>query len=426
MKIGIFRNVYYLLVENEIYYLEKNGTINYYYTYEENCCSVFDEEEMKIIFPHFGFCEFCREYKILYSIYDKQICESCIRENFKRDCYICGYRNIFLKRKYNRGFYCPECYSKLFICSRCGEAKVKAYENGVQIRKKIYCSDCWKKIYPVHKYSYTPILNFNKVNSYDKDFIGIELEIEFDEKDWDYYYKEEYKLLSKIAKKALLIKRYFRRNNFNLFYLKRDSSISGAELVSHPFTYNWFKRNKNKIKKLFTFLKKIGAVSYKYGRAGLHIHLSKDIFPLKTDLFKLFLFYNINYDNVVKIAQRAQNGYCRFSKYDLKDFVNFWNVRVVNRDSFLYDHHYAINFSKKNTIELRFFRGTLNFKVFCGIIDFIFAVKDFIKFYSIFTISGKNSWNIFIDFCKKNGYKDFIELWNKLNKARKPITDKSK
>jgi len=216
MKLGISENVYYLLVEKTIYYLSENGVASYYDSYDEDYCNVFNDEEMEIIYPHFGYCSFCGEYKILYSIYEKQICESCIRKNLKYNCYGCGYRNIFLKRKYG-GFYCPRCYQKIFICSNCKEVRIKSYTDGVQIRKKIYCGNCFMKFYPVHRYSYTPILNFNKVNFYDKDFAGIELEIEFDENDWDYYNKREYKLLSKIAKKALLIKRYFRRNNFNLF-----------------------------------------------------------------------------------------------------------------------------------------------------------------------------------------------------------------
>ncbi len=419
MKVGIFKDKYFLDFDGDVYRISENGFLSY----------IGSSSSPKIIYeiiePDLGVCEFCGKKEKVYNIYGKLICKDCIKYNVKRCCNFCSYTNIFLKRFYGK-LFCPICYSKRFVCDDCGYVGVRCERNGVQIGKKIYCANCYMKHYPVHRYSFIPNLQFNKVNSNDSGFAGVELEVEFDEKDPSDFGRIKYMLLSKIAKKALLIKKYFRKKKLNLFYLKMDATISGVEFVSHPFTYNWFQKNKNKIKRLFTFLKKIGGVSYKYGRAGLHIHLSKKNFS-NSDYLKLFFFYHHHYDKVVKIAQRGDGYYCRFKKIPGKQFIQYYKRELNSCLSNFGDHHYAINFSHdKPTIELRFFRGTLNFRVFCGIIDFVFAVKDFIKFYSAFTIGKENSWNIFLDFCKKNGYRDFVKLWDKLNKIRKPITDKSR
>jgi hypothetical protein len=65
--------------------------------------------------------------------------------------------------------------------------------------------------------------------------------------------------------------------NENDFYCKSDSSLNyGFEIVSHPVTFDYFKKNKEKFQKVLKDAKEFGFRSHDAGTCGMHVHVSKD------------------------------------------------------------------------------------------------------------------------------------------------------
>ena len=180
-------------------------------------------------------------------------------------------------------------------------------------------------------------------------------------------------------------------------------------MVSHPFSYRWFKKNKDKIKELFRFLRRIGATSFESGRAGLHFHMNRNNFRSYNLLNKLLYFTEKSLRNIRHFSQRETNHYCSFNgAYNTKYFIYDCSHHQLAYNSLTY-HYNAVNLTDA-TIEWRFFRGTLNFKVFEAYVEFIFALKNFIREYSA-SYFYINSWWKFIKYCEANGYNNVSKFY---------------
>lgn len=378
-------------------------------------------------------CEICDTYNIGYKIHGRFICESCLKNIIRfpqyYTCEVCGARTVFVKPKNTINSnetlsLCKNCYNNrdYFKCEECHSILRRYKKNGIKIKDKYYCENCFSRRFPVYRFSYKPRpIFFSESKTQELDFVGFELEVEFDKRDPRRFCADgkRWELYSIIAERAFKIKKKLAFLGLERFiYLKLDGTIFGIELVSHPFDYAWFIKNKNKLKKLFDFLKAIGGVSYKYGRAGIHFHINNNL--TFTEVKKLFLFYNNNTQHIFKLAQRGSGTYCMF--YFIAPKVLIHNI---NRQRYHYNHHHALNITL-STIEQKFFRGSLNFRVFEGLTEFVFATKEFIRKNSILFLLKSNSWNYFERYCKEVGYKKFILLWEELKRKKKAIEDKTR
>ena len=70
-----------------------------------------------------------------------------------------------------------------------------------------------------------------------------------------------------------------------------------------------------------------------------------------------------------------------------------------------------MNFQNKATIEIRIFKGTLDYNVFEATLRFIDNVVRYCKKYGIRTIE-KRGWNGFLNFIVERSIKDHINLAN--------------
>jgi hypothetical protein len=159
-------------------------------------------------------------------------------------------------------------------------------------------------------------------------------------------------------------------------YLKNDGSISGFEIVSMPATLEAHKLllPKEGIRGLVDYGLS-GWRSVDGNGAGLHIHVSKNAFS-HSHLHKFQMFHYRNSEWLKKFAGRDSGRWASFERtsssygndYKLSDFSKgTYNHRELNR-------YHALNFVPHNTVELRYFRSTLNPESLLGTLELVHAM----------------------------------------------------
>lgn len=133
----------------------------------------------------------------------------------------------------------------------------------------------------------------------------------------------------------------------NLFF-ERDGSLNfGFEIISQPHTFDAIIHDLN-LKKLLKRLSDAGYISHDSPRCGLHFHFTRPNNDLNgTKIIKrLNYLVNVKFkDDLIRLSRRRDFTYCQFRPYT-------GNRRV------------SLNLGNRNTIEFRFFRGTLNYNTF--------------------------------------------------------------
>ena len=130
----------------------------------------------------------------------------------------------------------------------------------------------------------------------------------------------------------------------------------GVEMVTAPISLEIFKKD---IVPVIKKLHENGFTSEKGGRCGQHIHISRNVFS-DEEQSRLVLIY-AKFEKQIKILSRrgTNNGYCRDVLENFESLEVENSLRIAdsqkNKSKFT-----AINFSNKNTIEFRVFRGTMN------------------------------------------------------------------
>ena len=281
-------------------------------------------------------------------------------------------------------FACPVCEKAIKrTCSVCG---------GLNGTKHNLCAAC--QTGNLHEWNYKPdvfIFHGKKAGP----FYGIELEIT----GFPNPRKREKRLSGKKLKCALDL--HSISSNEEEFYLMVDSTTDGGfEVVFHPRTYkNWLVEGKELLANVIEIARKYGAVSYKGGSCGVHIHRSVKDIPTTLGILKLMYGLQAIEPFAFIIAQRtgvsnkmscetgalevgSYGGFSRIKKWFPDNGVGGFNAKKLlkMKDRWLHDiaddHHAAITFGVgKDTIELRIFRGTL-------VLDTILA---YLSFYDLLT-----------------------------------------
>lgn len=188
-----------------------------------------------------------------------------------------------------------------------------------------------------------------------------------------------------------------------LFIYERDGSIgNGFEIISQPMTWNWFKVNIAKFKKLFELLNNANYRSHNGNACGLHMHISKKGLGLTTseqeelreqniEEYRINLLQNERVSDVAtniniqlerfkheffKFSRRKEFDcrWCRYLDADITlenghDFINKEYIKANTKPAILnggtHEQRYkALNLTNHKTVELRLFRGTLKWTTF--------------------------------------------------------------
>jgi hypothetical protein len=179
-------------------------------------------------------------------------------------------------------------------------------------------------------------------------------------------------------------------NEDSVVYLKDDGSLDcGYEIVSHPMTLG-FAMQHFKWDGISGLIRK-GCKSWDTNTCGLHIHLSRSAFKDEKHLFKFFKFVLDNSTEVKRFAGRDSQ---RWANFDKSYFLNSWNE--YNNDTGGYEtrsnyslmayaknearneqRYCAINLQNRHTVELRFFKPSLNPKTVQAAMQFCDAVFQY-------------------------------------------------
>jgi len=190
-----------------------------------------------------------------------------------------------------------------------------------------------------------------------------------------------------------------------LAYLKQDASISeGFEIVTHPFAHN-------KIREFDTYWDTIETLrrdhymrSWDTDNCGFHIHISRDGFSGGSHLHRFLQLLYGNAEMMAKCGGRKSNHYA--------DWADVWqtNDYGVPRRSYAQKvkgrystRHAAVNTSNEHTIELRFFRGTMNKSSILAHLDLAHACVEYTRdLRSKDVIDGMLKWDMFMLWVEEN------------------------
>lgn len=362
-------------------------------------------------------CEVCKKFipriQNSYTRAGINICDSCLKTH--THCQECHRIEEKTKLKHilrYHTYYCSKCFKLRFTsCRGCGEI---FYRDDVIINEdngQYYCNRCWINISNIHEYSYIPSLEFNTVTGKKKEdegeqiFIGVELEVTRPKKyTINQSGKEFFTFLNK-------------NNLHNFFYLKRDSSIDGFEIVTHPFTLE-FEKKYAYFDIITKWLAQNKYESSDKFRCGLHIHISKKLLHEEM-IYKFRLFINKYQAEMFKFSGRLKekNVFCLYETLD--DIID---------DNPQEGRHWAVNTNtNKGTMELRIFAGTLKYSILIGYLEFVYALLEFLKKEEKKNLCKLDkqyylSWNGFIKKLNKTKYPNLTELFkNKLLTTKENI-----
>lgn len=305
------------------------------------------------------------------------LCEDCYSEKYD-DCCECG--DIFLREDLiavGSRYYCSDCFNdNFFVCDGCGDTYL--ISQVVELRTGNFCEDCGRRS-GIHQYSYKPRPIFHKFSYENTLFMGVELE-------YNDLNEEVAGAMREIDVKEEKI------------YFKRDSSISGFEIVSHPMTllkhkeFNW--------KEILMIANRGGA---KCGGAGLHVHLRK-CKPLEFQKLKAF-FYS-NRDFIFKMSRRNWDSFNYNAKITSPNNTSGALEEVKRGEYWESSRYVAINPRNEDTIEIRIFKATKRQDFFYAALEFCHAIYHFVKTMSI------------VKFYKNPCLREFVEYVGKDNNYR--------
>ena len=331
-------------------------------------------------------CDFCYENHSYY-------CESCSESSSETSTYV------------GDDPYCDNCYSEnCYYCDDCDESYHNDYPCDCRESNTIEGKCCrgFRASNTIHDYSCKPAPIFKGFSKH-KMYLGLELETEMRRVDDG----------SLFASSALQ----------GIAYLKHDGSISsGFEIVTHPHTHEQYRDNSTLLwDTIETLRKDYDARSWDTDTCGLHIHLSRDGFSSGAHLHRFIAFVYRNAPHMMKFAGRKSrfarfNDVYTFDEYDRPVFS--LKHKVGNPDRNNTERYSAVNTQNKNTIELRFFRGTMNTSSVLSALDLAQAMVEYTRELRLDDVKlGALSWEWFADYVVSNNGL-YPDLYSRLDKIQ--------
>ena len=325
----------------------------------------------------------------------------------------------------NHTFWCESCeclYSDMdnsyhledvgqYWCQGCCESSA-VWCDGCDVYNREACENCDDSGRLINQYSYKPDPIFYGDDK-NKLYFGIELEMEI--RDGDLSASSEY-VMEMMG---------------DFTYLKEDSSIGsggykGFEMVSHPATLDYFTNNKN-LWTTLDYLKRVHiARSWDAKNCGLHIHISRAGFKSGAHTHRFLSLIYKNSDKMMKLGGRKSN-YAKFNdvyKYDDFDRPYFTLAdKVAHPHNAMTERFSAVNTQNLHTLELRFFRGTMNPDGVLSAIQLAHATVEYTRNLTLSDVKmGALSWEWFSDWIQANNGL-YPELYMRMSRVDKLTID---
>lgn len=282
----------------------------------------------------------------------------------------------------NDNYICIHCFpDRCFICEDCDETY--NWDDRSADEHLRTCAHCANEIDNsiIKNYSYKPNPHFYDCNERTSEYFGIEIEV-----------SQKNNGNKNNCAETL--------DNYDFLYMKEDASVTnGFEIVTHPLSYKFIKKH---IPNILEITRK-DMKGYRAKSCGIHIHVPKKYLS-NLQLAKVLLFFQFNEDFILTISQRENiNSLNQWSSIVKDKKENF----VMAKTKAGYNRYRAINLCNSATIEFRIFQSNLSEAGFFKNIEFIRAIKQFVKITSIQRLYKSE----FIDFVS-NKRKEYSNLFN--------------
>ena len=328
---------------------------------------------VKLFEQYFGFrvdtISYMREYFDHKHDTKLLVLDGKIVSRIPKDCFFCNFCNEWhslsntnmTKLDDNKVVCDMALESVVTTCRNCGKRFLSGFrdENGL-------CETCYmeEQKYRIKRYHDNPVLEFydenGKTTADNGHFYGLELEVDKGGERNDMS-KDVIKLMQ------------------DRVYTMHDGSLNnGFEIITHPHTEQALK-NLN-WKETFKWLIHKGYRSHDMNTCGLHVHINRSVFVNEESIIKMMYFYDKYFDEVLKISRRDRNRASRWAGkyYYSNDEVTLEKCRDIFYDVNAEGDHEmrykCVNLQKRNTVEIRIMRGTLNYNTFMASLDFIMTV----------------------------------------------------
>ena len=297
-------------------------------------------------------------------------CGDCLREKYR---YCIGCDNWFPKEHMARiledgtNAICRDCEPEFTTCEDCGSPVRTQYaemEDG-----HTYCHSCYVKRYEgtIYSYGYKPTPEFGRTSTHDGEssysgkslMIGVELEIDYGDK------------------RGKCVKEF--ENLTDRIYCKCDGSLNdGVEIVSHPCTYAYHCK-KMPWKKIMETALRYNFRSHDTGTCGLHFHVGRKQLGGDYEIGKVIALVERMRPTLMALSRRkGDTNWCEpnpmkeISKFELETGRGEKNVtQRICDESYNAGRYLMVNVQNNNTIEFRFFKGTLNYESFMAAMQLI-------------------------------------------------------
>lgn len=337
-----------------------------------------------------SFCDVCNQYHYNDEIRSTNdggyICNNCLEsgDSSYTTCDDCG--DVF--NYYNEGLtthdgnhVCDRCADNYFYCAGCEEYYHEDECN--EHDGNYYCNSCYEEIEDdddssseLRNFSYKPTLKIFKTGKEKEPnlYIGFELETE---RDGSQTTRDE---ICRILNSNI-------NKNDTFIYFKRDGSlICGVEVVSHAFTWEYFKEKEQQFESILQILSNEGYKSHDTRTCGLHVHINRKYFGNTTEeqnenIDKMILFFEYFKDEIKTFSRRSNYNYCHFlsDSAGISDKKSICNTKKIKELKNNFGRYMTINVENSNTVEIRVFKGTLKKESFFASLEFVFNLARIIK-----------------------------------------------
>jgi len=312
----------------------------------------------------------------------------------------------------NYSFYCESCeesYSSYGTDSHWLERSGMTYCEGCFDSFAYYCGDCdmnFLSDYPcdcngngtrtcrcrngvIHDYNCKPAVEFKGTSKHGV-FMGFELETEYKRGDASTE-------AAKFASAQLQ----------GIAMLKHDGSLhNGFEVVTQPHSHSEYRDNSALLWDTIDQLRTThGARSWDTETCGLHIHVSRAGFSGGAHTHRFMALIYKNAPEMMKFAGR-KSRFARFNdvySFDQYDRPVFSLKHKLGSAGFNSERYSAINTNNRETLELRFFRGTMNPSGVLAALDLVQASVEYTRHLTLSDVkAGALSWTWFYDYVEQN------------------------
>lgn len=260
---------------------------------------------------------------------------------------------------------CFHCYSNYFTtCDGCGLLipNDEAYYDGDDDER--YCRECFykKRSIPIKPYNHKPDPIFFGTDS--SLFLGVELEI-----DGGGEYNDNAEQILSVA-----------NSTEERLYCKHDGSLcDGFELVSHPMTLEYH-RDKMNWKSVFDEAISLDYLSHCTDTCGLHVHVNREYFgelPSEQEacVGRIVFFVEKHWDDLVRFSRRKSANLNRWAARYSTISPTAKETYKKAKDSRA-GRYVAVNLTNYDTVEFRFFRGSLRYETFIASLQLVALICE--------------------------------------------------